>query len=72
MKTLQLFRDGKELIATDGIMYVDGRLSLPNIKQRVSTRNKQFAANFPHKVADSFAIYSGRIGSKLSSVYLIN
>ena len=71
MKTLQLFKDGKELLGTDGIMYVDGRFNLPNIKQAVINRNKTFAKNFPHKVADSFAIYSGRIGGSKSGIIWI-
>lgn len=69
MKKIQLFRDGKEIIASDGIMYVDGRYNLHNIINAVRERNKSFAANFPHKIADSFAIYSGRIGSNLSKKY---
>lgn len=66
MKTIQLFKDGKEIIASDGIMYVDGRYNLNSIRREVIARNGRYAKNFPHKLADSFAIYSGRIGSKLS------
>lgn len=65
MKTLQLFKDGKEILASDGIMYVDGRLNLANIKLAVISRNKRFAKNFPHKIADSFAIYHNRIGGTM-------
>lgn len=36
MKILQLFKDGKQIIATDGIMYVDGRLNPANIKRAAS------------------------------------
>ena len=68
MKILQLFKDGKEIIATDGILYVDGRFNRNNIAEAVRFRNSKFAANFPHKLADSFAIYSGRIGSNLSPI----
>lgn len=60
MKTLQLFKDGKEIIATDGILYVDGRFNLSNIKREVNNRNGRMQ-NFPHKIADSFAIYKGSI-----------
>lgn len=68
MKTLQLFKAGKEIIATDGIMHVDGRFNISSIKREVTARNKRFEANFPHKLADSFAVYQSRIGSKLSSI----
>lgn len=68
MKTLQLFRDGKEIIATDGIMKVDGRVNLSNIKVAVRQRNARFAANFPHKVADSFAIYVDKVGGALGYI----
>jgi len=71
MKILQLFKDGKEIIATDGIMYVDGRFNTDNIRFAVRERNKRFAANFPHKIADSFAIYTNRIGGQISKQYSI-
>ncbi len=66
MKTIQLFKDGAEILASDGIMKVDGRLSKASIYREVRARNNRFAANFPHKVATSYAFYSnGKIGSKL-------
>ena len=68
MKKLQLFRDGKEIMATDGIMHVDGRLNLSNTIAAVKSRNEQFAANFPHKIADSFAIYTNRIGGSYGKI----
>lgn len=63
MTTLQLFKDGKEILASDGIMYVDGRYSMTRIKEEVRKRNERFAKNFPHKIADSFSIYVNGIGS---------
>lgn len=71
MKTLQLFKDGKQILASDGIMYVDGRFNASSIKQAVIERNTRYAKNFPHKLADGFATYSGRIGSQLSSIHSI-
>ena len=68
MKILQLFKDGKEIIATDVIMYVDGRFNTQSIINEVRARNARFAVNFPHKVADSFALYRNRIGSSLTSL----
>lgn len=60
---LQLFQGGKEMLASDGVMYVDGRLSLHNISEAVKERNKRFEKHMPHKIADAFSIYSSRIGS---------
>lgn len=65
MKIIQLFKDGKQIIATDGIMYIDGRFNAASIYREVRARNNRFAQNFPHKVADQYAIYAGRIGSNL-------
>ena len=63
--TLQLFKDGDEILASDGIMYVDGRFNKYSIIKAVRERNRRYAANFPHKIADSFAIYNGRIGGTM-------
>lgn len=60
MKTLQLFKNNKEIIATDGIMYVDGRFNMKSIRLEVNNRNSRMI-NFPSKIADSFAIYKGSI-----------
>lgn len=68
MKILQLFKDGKQIIASDGVMYVDGRLNSASIYREVRARNNRFAVNFPHKVADQYAIYSDRIGSNLGKL----
>lgn len=56
---LQLFINDKEIIATDGIMHVDGRFNLYSIANAVRERNERFKKNFPHKVCDGFAIYKG-------------
>lgn len=64
MKTLQLFKQGKEILGSDGIMYVDGRLNATNIRREVVKRNERYAKNFPHRLADSYAISwnFGKIG----------
>ena len=62
MRTSQLYRNNKEMIATDGQIWIDGRLSIESAKEVVRNRNIRFAKNFPHKVADSFQ-YKGRIVS---------
>ena len=71
MKILQLFKEGNEILATDGIMYVDGRLNIQSIKEAVKQRNEKFRTNFAHKIADSFAIYTNRIGGAMSKTYKI-
>lgn len=68
MKIVQLFKDGKQIIASDGVMYVDGRFNIHSIKQEVRALNSRRTANFPNKIADSFAIYHGRIGGSLGPV----
>lgn len=55
---VQLFRDGKEIIASDGIMYIDGRINAYNVRQKVLERNQRYSKNFPHKVCDSYRIYA--------------
>lgn len=57
MKILQLFTNDTEIIASDGIMYVDGRFNLCSIANAVRERNARVAKNFPYKVCDGFAIY---------------
>jgi len=55
MKKLQLFRENTEILGSDGILYVDGRLSMKNIQKQVRERNERMS-NFPHLIADSFAV----------------
>lgn len=71
MKTIQLFKEGKQLLGTDGIMHVDGRFNSASIYKEVRARNNRFAKNFPHKIADQYAIYTGRIGSPLDKLNTI-
>lgn len=68
MKTLQLFKDGKEILGSDGIMYVDGRLNPGNVKREVIERNKHYKKNYPHRLADAFAAYTGRIGGNMGRI----
>lgn len=69
---LQLFKDGKEIPATDGIMYTDGRLNKENIANRVRQRNKKFELNFPDKVSDAFAIYKGnKVRNGYGAIYKV-
>ena len=59
MKVLQLFQNENEMIASDGIMHVDGRFNISRIKDEVRERNNRFRKNYSHKLADGFAIYNG-------------
>lgn len=61
MKILQLYREGKEMLGSDGIMYTD-QTTIPKMMEDVKSRNKNYQKNFPHKIADEFAVYQGRIG----------
>jgi len=70
-KYIQLYKDGKQMLGSDGIMLVDGRLNNSSIYRQVRQRNNSYAKNFPHKIADSYAIYNGRIGSSLSMQHTI-
>lgn len=51
------------MIASSGVMKVDGRFNLDSIRQAVRARNKTVETNFPHEVATSFAICTGRMWS---------
>lgn len=51
---LQLTKDSKDIIATDGRLWVDGRNSLNAIYKSVLERNDSFKKNFPHKIATGF------------------
>lgn len=64
---MQLFTNGSEILGSDGILYVDGRLNQSNVIGAVKERNKRMI-NFPHKIADSFAVYSGAIINGYGSV----
>ena len=56
---LQLLQNKNEIIASDGILYVDGRFGIARIKGEVRERNNRFRKNISHKLADGFAIYKG-------------
>lgn len=51
-----LFRDKKEILGSDGLMKIDGRYNLSSIRQTIIDRNKRVVKNFPHEVADAYAI----------------
>ena len=40
-RLLQLFKDEKEILGSDGIMYVDGRYNMGNVIEAVKERNNR-------------------------------
>jgi hypothetical protein len=61
MKRIILTKNGNDILGSDGLMYIDGRLCLYNIKSKVRERNTKFSKNFPHKIADGFYIAGERL-----------
>lgn len=72
MKTLQLFANNTEILGSDGIMYVDGRFKFNSILREVSIRNDKMRENYPHKVADAFAVYNGPIRNGYGKIIKLN
>ena len=46
--------NGKDILGSDGVMYIDGRKNLYGQIMEVKERNKSYAKNFPHKVCNGF------------------
>lgn len=61
MQKILLTKDGIELLGTDGLMYIDGRKNLHNQILEVKARNKRYAKNFPHKIANGFFKVNDRL-----------
>ena len=38
-----------QILASDGLLYIDGRLSKINISKKIELRNESMKKNFPHK-----------------------
>lgn len=53
--------DGSDILGSDGVMFIDGRKNLYNQIQEVKKRNKRYAKNFPHKVANGFYKVNDRL-----------
>jgi hypothetical protein len=67
-KRILLIREGKEILGSDGLMHIDGRLSLDSVKEKVRERNKRYEKNFPHKICDSFYFVGERLENKIGDV----
>ncbi len=61
MKRIFLYIGENRIIGSDGLMYIDGRLSNRSIKWKVRERNERYKANFPHKVCDGFRFCDERL-----------
>lgn len=64
-----LYKDGKEIMGTDGSMRIDGRLNAASVRQVIIDRNKRYRLNFPHLVADAYAVHiGGNFSSKVGPI----
>jgi hypothetical protein len=66
-----LRRNGIDLLGSDALVYIDGRLNLTNAIDYVKSVNSRRIKNFPHRVADSFYFVDDRLNAK-SSIININ
>mgnify|MGYP003651072618 CR=1 FL=1 len=55
-----LTQQGEDILGSDGLMYIDGRLKMLNAIEKVKARNDSYRKNFPHKIADGFYIWNRR------------
>lgn len=61
MKRVILYREGRSILGSDGLLYIDGRFNLISIINYIKDRNKRVEKNFPHKVADGFIFCDERL-----------
>lgn len=65
MKYVQLYRNGEEILGSDGIMSFPQRTTPLQAIRLVRERNTKFEKNFPHKVATEVGLYLNKIGSQI-------
>jgi len=70
MKYIQLMKNGKTILGSDGVMLIDGRLSIRSTYIKIHERNRSFSKNFPHKLADQF-YFTDKRWNKISSIFNI-
>ena len=63
--------DGNDILGSDGVMFIDGRKNLYNQIIEVKERNKRYAKNFPHKIANGFYKVNDRL-ERISSTIEFN
>ena len=61
MKRVILTQNNADILGSDGLMYIDGRLNLQNVKSKIKQRNERYAKNFAHKIADGFYFAGERL-----------
>lgn len=71
MTKIILTIDGRDILGSDGLMYIDGRKNLYNQILEVKKRNKTYAKNFPNKVANGFYKVNDRL-QRISSTITFN
>ena len=68
MKRVILTQNEKDILGSDGLLLIDGRLNLESIKEIIFARNYTMKKNFPHKVADGFYL-AGEQLKQISKIY---
>ena len=68
MKRIILTQKNADILGSDGLMYIDGRLNLQNVKAKIKQRNERYAKNFAHKIADGFYFVGERL-TKQSNIF---
>jgi hypothetical protein len=71
MTKIILTQNGSDILGSDGLMYVDGRLNFNNVKHEVVKRNSRYEKNFPHKLADGFYFVNSRLEKISPCIYPI-
>lgn len=68
MTKIILTIDGKDILGSDGLMYIDGRKNLYNQIMEIKERNKTYAKNFPNKIANGYYKVNDRLERVSSTI----
>lgn len=66
----RLQKENEDMLGSDSLMYIDGRLSVSNAIEAVRKRNDSYRKNFPHLIADSFYFVDERLNAKSKIIKL--
>lgn len=61
MKKVILRREGRDLVGSYQLAYIDGRFNLQSTINYLLDRNKRFEKNLPHIMADEFYFVDERL-----------